>query len=282
VFAQLMMGALDVTDPGDKLVADINAWQSEFTTTVPAALEKASRRLQGVRQALPPEVSDDDRFVFERCGRLLEQVVAFYSPGDAVAKRDAFMAENVLALRRHFRPGRLVLLAHNVHVGCAPWAVRGQHLELMGHSLARELGDDYRAIGSAFYGGRYLALADYRPEDDLVEEAHTPGPLAVESVLRHLAAERRSPGLLVGFGGSDGRGSNSPWPDGVEMRLGEAGRKGNYGDSFVRLRPELQYDGLLFVGESSPITVLPGYFRRATEQWGPAHALDTQRPPSPS
>ena len=32
---------------------------------MPAALEKASRRLQGVRQALPPEVSDDDRFVFD-------------------------------------------------------------------------------------------------------------------------------------------------------------------------------------------------------------------------
>ena len=263
---------MDVKDPGDSRVADIEAWQSAFTATVPASLETASRRLQGVRQALPSGVSDDDRFVFERCGRLLEQVVAFYSPGDAVAKRDAFMAENVLAIRRHFRPSRLVLLAHNVHVARAPWSVRGQQLELMGHRLARELGEDYRVIGSAFYGGRYLALAEYRPEDDLVEEAHTPGPLAVESVLRQVAAERRSLGLLVDLGGSDRRGCESPWPDGVEMRLGEAGRQGGYGDSFVRLRPELQYDGLLFVGESSPITVLPGYYRRAAEQWRPGHA----------
>ena len=149
----------------------------------------------------------------------------------------------------------------------------------MGHSLARELGDDYRAIGSAFHGGRYLAAAEYRPEDDLVEEAHTPGPLAVESALRQVAAERRSPGLLVGFGGSDRRGSEPPWPDGVEMLLGETGRKGGYGDSFVRLRPEEQYDGLLFVGESSPIRILPGYYRRAAEQWGPGHAGDAQRPP---
>jgi erythromycin esterase-like protein len=222
----------------------------------------------------------DDRFVFERCGRLLEQVVAFYSPGAAVARRDAFMAENVLALRRHFRPGRLVLLAHNIHVGRAPWSVRGSRLELMGHSLARELGEDYRAIGSAFHGGRYLALAEYRPEDDLVEEAHTPGPLAVESVLRGVAAERRSFGLLVGLGGSDRWGCEAPWPDGVEMRLGEAGRQGDYEHCFVRLRPELQYDGLLFVGESRPVTVLPGYYRRAAEQWRPGHAGDTQRPPS--
>jgi erythromycin esterase-like protein len=190
------------------------------------------------------------------------------------------MAENVLAIRRHFRPSRLVLLTHNVHVARAAWSVRGQQLELMGHSLARELGEDYRAIGSAFYGGRYLALAEYRPEDDLVEEAHTPGPLAVESVLRHLAAEQRSLGLLVGLGGSDRRGCVPPWPDGVEMRLGEAGRQGGYGESFVRLRPELQYDGLLFIGESSPITVLPGYYRRATEQWRLGHAGDTHRPPS--
>ena len=198
-----------------------------------------------------------------------------------VAPLPAGLAEPHLdALRRHVRPGRLVLLAHNVHVARAPWSVRGSQLELMGHSLARELGEDYRAIGSAFYGGRYLALAEYRPEDDLVEEAHTPGPLAVESVLRHLAAERRSPGLFVRFGGSDRRGSESPWPDGVEMRLGEAGRQGGYNDSFVRVRPELQYDGLLFVGESSAVTVLPGYYRRAAEQWGPGPAVDTQRPPS--
>jgi erythromycin esterase-like protein len=123
---------MDVTDPGDRRIADIEAWQSAFTATVPASLDKASRRLQGLRQALPSGVSDDIRFVFERCGRLLEQVVAFYSPGDAVTKRDAFMAENVLAIRRHFRPSRLVLLAHNVHVARAAWSVRGQQLELMG------------------------------------------------------------------------------------------------------------------------------------------------------
>jgi erythromycin esterase len=284
VFAELMvraieMGATDVTDAGAKLVEDINAWQSEFTATVPASLEKATRRLRGVRQALLSGVSDDDRFGFERCGRQLEQAVAFYSPGDPIAKRDAFMAENVLAVRRHFRPRRLVLLAHNLHIARAAWSIRGHRLELMGHSLARELGDDYRAIGSAFHGGRYLAAAEYRPEDDLVEEAHTPGPLAVESALRQVAAERRSPGLLVGFGGSDRRGSEPPWPDGVEMLLGETGRKGGYGDSFVRLRPEEQYDGLLFVGESSPIRILPGYYRRAAEQWGPGHAGDAQRPP---
>ncbi len=275
-FIELILREIDVKDPEHSRMADIEAWQSEFAATIPATLAKVTGRLQGVRHALPATVSNDDRFLFERFGRLLEQVVAFYGPGDAMQKRDAFMAENVLALRRHFQPERMLLLSHNLHVARTPILVRDYQLVSMGHHLARELGDDYRAIGSAFYCGQYLAHVEYRPEDDLVEDAHAPGPLAFESILQQVAADRQSRGLLFNLRKSDEQEPEFPSSKGMEMRLGEAGRQGSYEACFVSQRPELQYDGLLFLRESSPMTVLPGYYRQAMEQWHPSHAVETQ------
>ena len=44
----------------------------------------------------------------------------------------------------------------------------------MGYHLARQLGNDYRALGSAFYAGKYLADAGDCPEQNEVASAHTP------------------------------------------------------------------------------------------------------------
>ena len=234
-------------------------------------MAEVSRRLSDLQLALPSSVSHDDSFTFERCGRALEQVIDFYSPGDAIAKRDAFMAENILAIQRHFQPHRSIVLSHNVHVAREPLLTRGYNFVGMGSHLARALGDDYRAIGSAFYEGQYLASAEYRPEDNVVENAHPARPSSFESLLQEMSVERGTHGLLVDFRSNSGR-PQSPWPNGIEFRLGESGRQGHYEDCFINQHPEMQFDGMLFVTVTTPITVLPDYFPRAVEQWKPEGA----------
>ncbi len=268
-FVELILREMDGQAPKESRMADIEAWQAKFVATVSVSVARACRRLQEIGLALPASVSRDDRFFFERCGRHLEQVVQFYSPGDAMHARDQFMAENILALRRHFQPERIVLLSHNLHVARVPIVIRGYQFVTMGHHLARELGDAYRSIGSVFHTGRYLAMTEYQPIDDIVEDAHTPGPQALESILQQAAVDRQSPGLLIDFRQSASQGNESPWSEGIEMRLGEAARQGSYADCFFKQRPDLQFDAMLFLPESSPITVLPGYYQQAIDQWKP-------------
>src|SRR6516225_4385505 len=72
-FVELLVSAASSNNPDEARIADIQAQQSAFMTTSRVSVEKFSRRLQEVQQALFSTVTDDDRFVFERCRRLLEQ-----------------------------------------------------------------------------------------------------------------------------------------------------------------------------------------------------------------
>ena len=161
-FVELLVSAASSNNPDEARIADIQAQQSAFMTTSRVSVEKFSRRLQEVQQALFSTVPDDDRFVFERCRRLLEQVIEFYSPG-GLEKRDLFMAENVTALSRQFPRERLLLSFHNLHVVRVPLTIRGQPFLPMGCLLARQIGNDYRAISTAFHEGKYLAVAGRPP-----------------------------------------------------------------------------------------------------------------------
>jgi erythromycin esterase len=248
-------------------IAELMARQSELAATARESFGKLSSRLR--RMQLPGTLSDDDRFMFERCQRALEQAIEFWSSGGA-EKRDLLMAENVIALWRHFQPDRLLLLAHNLHVARAPCSLRGYDLRSMGCHLSQQLGSNYRAIGSAFYAGRYLALAEYRAEDDLIETARTPGPLAFESLLQRVVQDRQTPGVLVDLSESADQRGEFPWQDDIEMRIGETGPQGTYEHCFVRQRPERHYDGMMFLQVTSPITVLSGYYHHATKQWKPS------------
>jgi erythromycin esterase len=264
-FVELLVSEASSNNPDEARIADIQAQQSSFMTSSRVAVEKLSRRLQEVQRALAT-VPEKDRFVFERCGRLLEQVVEFYSPG-GLEKRDLFLAENVTALRRHFPRERLLLLFHNLHLVRVPLTIRGQSFLPMGCLLARQMGNDYRAISTAFHGGKYLASAEGRPELDQIVVAHTPGPMALEHILQRVADERQTPGLLVDFSERVDGGSEFPWQTGLEMRIGEAGAQGDYDTSFMRQRPELQFDGLIFWKETTPITLLQGYYQYSNEKW---------------
>src|SRR6185436_5546863 len=98
--------------------------------------------------------------------------IEFYSPG-GLEKRDVFMAENVTALRRQFPQERLLLSCHNLHVARVPLMIRGHPFLPMGCLLARQIGNDYRAISTAFHEGKYLAVAEERPEQDQIVIAQT-------------------------------------------------------------------------------------------------------------
>jgi len=144
----------------------------------------------------------------------------------------------------------------------------------MGCLLAKQLGSDYRAIGSAFYDGKYLAMAGDGPEQDQIVVAHTPDPRSFEYILQRVANDQQTPGLLLDLSRRAPHGSEFPWQHGLEMRSGEAGNQGSYESSFTRQRPELQYDGMIFLKETSPITVLPGYYQHASEKWKPTNRPD--------
>ena len=97
--------------------------------------------------------------------------------------------------------------------------------------------------------------------------AYTPGPLAFEHILQRVADDRQTPGLLLEFSERVAQGSKFPWQTGLDMRIGEAGAPGDYDASFMRQRLELQFDGLMFLKETTPITVLQGYYQHANEKW---------------
>ena len=265
-FVELLVSEASANNPDETRIADIQTRQSAFMATLGASVEKCSRRLQDVQRALFSTVSDDDQFVFERCLRLLEQVIEFYSPG-GLEKRDLFMAENVTALRRHFPQERLLLLSHNLHIVRVPLTIRGQSFVPMGCLLARQIGNDYRAMGTAFHDGKYLAAAGERPEQDQIVVAHTSGPLAFEHILRRVSDDRQTPGLLLDLREGVAQESKFPWKTGLEMRIGEAGEQGDYDATFMHQRPDLQFDGLIFVKESTPVTILHGYYQHANEKW---------------
>lgn len=253
-------------NPDTARIAEIQAGQLKYMTGVRASAEPLAQRLRELQRALPPDVPKDERFFFERCLRLIEQVIAFHFP-EGFPLRDRYMAENVAALREHFAADKLALLMHNLHLMRVPLSIRGEQFVSTGCYLANALAQDYKVIGSAFYHGQYLAAAGEREHESEVAVAHTPRSNAFEFFLHEFADAEGVPDLLLEFGPRRSQ-AESPWPPELEMRSGEAGDQGGYDQAFLRQSPETQYDGLIFLTEATPITVLPEYFIRAREKWG--------------
>jgi erythromycin esterase len=260
------------TNPDVDKIAKIQAQRSELMTGVCVAASQAVGRLRSIQATLPGDVSGENRFYFDRCVRLLEQSVAFHAP-DGLALRDRFMAENVTAVMEHFAGERLALLMHNLHVMRAPLWLRGERFVSTGCDLATALGKDYKVIGSAFCQGSYLASAGEREDEADVAVAHHPKCSALEWHLNGFAEGEGARGLLIDLSPRDSK-KKWPFPQGIEMRLGEAGSQGSYEETFLKQNPEAQYDGLIFLTEATPITVLPDYYVRALEKWGASRHMD--------
>jgi erythromycin esterase len=158
-------------NPDGAKIADIQARRADYMSGVRASAEGLALRLRKLQVALLS--SGEDGFFFTRCIRLIEQVVDFHSP-DGLHLRDRFLAENVAALRSRHAGTRLVLALHNLHVARTPLAIRGERFIPMGSLLAEELGASYRAIGSAFHHGTYLAAPGPREGQDEIAVAHVP------------------------------------------------------------------------------------------------------------
>jgi erythromycin esterase len=261
-----LISEVNAKNPDEAKIAQIQARRLEYMTGVRASAEPLARRLRELQRALPPDAPKEKRFFFQRCIRLIEQVVAFHFP-DGLPLRDRYMAENVAAVTEHFVEDKLALLMHNLHVVRAPLSIRGEQFVSMGCHLANELAGDYKVIGSTFYHGKYLAAAGERENESEVAVAHTPRSNAFEFFLHEFADAEGVPDLLLDLS-LHGSQEKYPWPPDMEMRIGETGSQGDYDKAFMRQRPEIQYDGLIFLAETTPITVLPEYFIRARKKWG--------------
>ena len=254
-------------NPDGAKIADIQARRTDYMTGVRESVERMALRLRKLQAALPSSAEEEDRFFFERCVRLIEEVADFHFP-EGLHLRDRFLAENIVALRKHHAGARLVLALHNLHVARAPLAIRGERFVPMGSLLAEELGTGYRVIGSAFHHGTYLAAAGAREGQDEIAVAHIPRSNSFEYFLRLFADAEGVPDLLLDLGPRGSHGEASPWHADLELRIGEAGGQAEYEQSFTRQSPISQYDGLIFLSETTPIAVLPEYYERTRQKWG--------------
>lgn len=260
---QLLVEELSAPNPSEATLVAIQARQAEYLTTVHTSVDRVVHRLGEMGRALAREQEPEERFFFVRCIRLLEQVFEYSAPD--FRKRDAFMAENVRALLNFLPESKVVLLFANIHVSRIPLVLKGAGFEPMGAVLAAELKEAYRAVGSAFHHGEYFGVTGTKRSEDQIVQAHLPRASAFEAVLNEFGESNGTPDYLVKLNAADA--SPFPFPEGLEMNLGEAGGPQSYEATFVPQKPQLQYDGLVFVTRSSPITVLPQYYEHAQQQW---------------
>ena len=76
------------------------------------------------------------------------------------------------------------------------------------------------------------------------------------------------PDLLLDLSPRGSPGEASPWHADLEMRTGEAGSQAEYEQSFTRQCSYSQYDGLVFLSETTPISLLPEYYEQMRQKWG--------------
>src|SRR5207237_3005292 len=95
-------------NPDQRKIARIQARQLEYMSGARTLADQVTGQLRDLLTALPANVSNEDRFFFEQCIRLVEQVMDFYSPG-GLELRDRYLAEYILAVKRHIEGRRLAL-----------------------------------------------------------------------------------------------------------------------------------------------------------------------------
>jgi len=86
----------------------------------------------------------------------VEVLDALYSGGPDLEIRESFNIENVAWILEHVaQGGRVVIWAHNFHVGNT-WLPDGDtEAQMLGSRLKERYADDYYVIGSEFYGGTF-------------------------------------------------------------------------------------------------------------------------------
>jgi len=221
--------------------------------SIPAAEQEKTRH--GIREVLGRFASDRAKWT-ARAGeqawatarqhaRMIQRTESmFLDP----SKRDRAMADTIEDIReREPKGAKIVVLAHNFHVGAEPW-----DLSEMGQLLRERHGSDYFVIGTAFGSGAVNAYGPPKPGQTRGTrrvEAFTLGPPPSSSLESALALAqkplfamdmRKSTGPV-----GDWLGSKIPtrWMGGVFR--GEA-------NAITQCAPKKNYDALIYVDKISP------------------------------
>ena len=172
----------------------------------PSCRDGATRLLTDLLRSGPAYVADDGRgardaqFFAERNAHVVRNAERYYREtfGGRVHTwnlRDTHMVETLLALRAHLRRegrrGRIVVWAHNSHLGDARATEMGRHGEWNVGQLVREQAGDAQAllVGFTTYTGHVTAARDWDApaERRWVRPAH---PDSVEHLFRRSGRDR--------------------------------------------------------------------------------------------
>ena len=127
-----------------------------FRTDCAFRMTAARNLLQANHDTLVAASSERDYQLAFQMTRLILQWEAMASTASGAAVRDQMMAENIgWLLNREGPGGRLVLWAHDYHIGRFPGS--------MGSRLNQAFGNDYVPVGFAFGSGGLNAVEGFRP-----------------------------------------------------------------------------------------------------------------------
>jgi len=256
-------------DPDAGRLSNLQAQQADFIDAVKQQVSHVGKLLCKIGTVIQSRATESDYFSFGRYIRGLEQCLDHYRFDQGGRLRDRHMAENILALRDFFPNQKFVLTSANWHVSRVPIPIEGtEDYVTMGSLLADELGEKYCAIGSVFYEGNYLGIAgDSSSINDVIVDAHIPKADTLEFMLSDFSKRTDTSEFLVDFKDSRQTGQTFPWPPNLRMNIGEAGAKNSCDATFLPQRPSLQFDALLFLSQTTSISVLPEYYEYSKNKW---------------
>ncbi len=247
---------------GSDRAAKILESQVDFVDSAMPIIDDISFLMKELASEPLSHLSHECRVYFDRCTQMLRQCYEHYRFDRGSESRDRSMAENILAIREQFSGQKIALLAANLHVAraCVTFEGFGDYITT-GSLIAAELGDEYLAIGTAFYSGIYVGVAGNTPNETVFVESHLPREGTFEFLLHSYAVANKMPNFLLDIRSHRLSGSNFPWPECMLMHLGEAAPQQSYEATFVPQSPHRQYDALLFVTKTTPSTILDSYYR---------------------
>jgi erythromycin esterase-like protein len=215
-------------------------------------------------------LAEDEQFYAERNAHIVRNAEVYYRAMftgrvNTWNLRDQHMAETLAALLAHldrhndFEPGRIVVWAHNSHVGDArATEVSADGQLTLGQLLRERYGDDARLLGLSTYHGTVTAASEWGGIAE--RKVVRPGlPNSVEELMHETGK-----GSLYVRMRNDGRVSADPLDD---VRLGraigviyrpETERQSHY----FHVRPSDQFDAMIHIDETRALEPL-----ELTSEW---------------
>lgn len=176
--------------------------------------------------------------------RYIAMLHRFLSQREDIDWRDRGMAENLMWILQRYPETRILLWAHDGHVGTHYSTTRGSFP--MGGFVKEQIGQDYTSFGFASYAGEYTA---WRGGNKL-KSFTLPEPLP--GTLEYLLAQIDEPAFVLNM--KKMREDNSTilqWIDNMEFRI-----IGSTPDIFYEKGVTCAFDYLIFIKNISPTHIL--------------------------